>query len=104
MLAFLFIVLLSPVSALLFSAVLSLVWKWFILTQYGPGPSYQTWYGISLLWQLLSWTIAKEKTTDISDKNISVVARSVIATLVNWILIGIVLLVSLFVRFALGWS
>jgi hypothetical protein len=31
------------------AATLSTVWRWFIAPQYGNGPTYSAWYGISLL-------------------------------------------------------
>lgn len=43
----------APLGALYTGWVYSRVWNWFIAQQYGPGPSYESWYGIGVLTSLV---------------------------------------------------
>jgi len=90
---------LTPVSALITAKFFTVMWSLLLAPQYGPGPTYESWYGISFLVTLgtlhLQWD---QKKTDVGP--IVGVLGKIISTWIAW---GISLAVAAFVRYVLGW-
>jgi hypothetical protein len=86
---------LSPLSALLYSWMLSTAWGWF-LVEYGPGPSYKAWYGIAIIWALLSHNFMRREDKDVPGP----IERAIAGYIVLFLVLGI----AGMVRLVLGWA
>lgn len=49
---FLVVLAIAPINALAQAATFSTIWGWYASPQFGPGPSYAGWYGLSLIFGL----------------------------------------------------
>jgi hypothetical protein len=67
-------IILAPFTALLDAFIYSTTWGWLIARQYGPGPTYASWYGLSCL---ISFAIVSSapRAKSVSDCIIRVLAR-----------------------------
>ena len=91
---------LMPVSALFGAWIDSQVWHYFLATQYGSGPSFQAWFGISVLAFLMTLHLPSRNDTQTKD---SWLVQSVEGTVRAFLISLGVLLMALFIRAVLGW-
>ncbi len=92
---------LSPVTAIISAKSMSILWDWFVLRDYGAGPSLAGWFGISTILGAAVSTSLVGVTRDKSevDPISSVVSRAV----GMWIGFGVMLAMAWVVGFALHW-
>lgn len=51
---------LAPFLGFYYAWCYSTIWGLFLLKQYGPGPSYSAWYGIGVIFNLMTFTFKRE--------------------------------------------
>lgn len=91
----------TPLFALLSAAIYSKVWDTLLAQQYGAGPTYQSWYGISVLTTFATMHLQRRKKGDEKTDIVSNTIGGIVGTYVG---MGVVLLIVMFVCFVLGWS
>ena len=89
----------TPVSALLSAKLYSILWGILLEPQFGTGPTYQSWYGISLFIALALRHLKRDD--DKKDKSVVLVAVESVISGYASILLTIV--IALFVRTVVGW-
>ena len=96
------VIIFTPINALIQAATFSKLWEWFVAGQYGHGPTYSTWYGISLiLGTIVSTTIVNARVTT---KDGDGTASSIIAIYMGtWIGFAVVLAISWVAGALIGW-
>lgn len=99
---FIVLVFLAPLSALLSAAGYQYLWSLTLGAQYGAGPSYPSWYGISLIAHLLMWSLARTPLSD--DEKKSPVAATVARVISFYPTMGLSILCALLTRAMLGWQ
>jgi hypothetical protein len=92
---------LTPVSALLTAKIYSIMWGLLLEPQFGPGPSYQSWYGIACLVSMLTMHLKKDDSSQGEGR--SPIAVAIQDILGSYIGMGIALGIAAFVRFVVGW-
>lgn len=89
----------SPITALVSAKIADALWNQLLASQYGSGPSYQSWYGISLLVAYLQYGLSDAK----PDEGKSLVRWGIERTIAHWFFGGILLLAASLTCFVLGW-
>lgn len=97
---FVVIVFIHPLTALLTAAAYGYLWTLTLAAQYGAGPSYQSWYGISTIVSLLVMGTRKSGT----EKDESPIATAIFTQVLFLIVIGFSILLALLTRAMLGWQ
>jgi hypothetical protein len=92
----------TPLFALLSAAIYAKVWDMVLAAQYGEGPTYQSWYGISVLTTFVTMNLQKRDKP--GDDDTGIIARTIGGIVGAYAGMGVVLLLVMFVCFALGWS
>lgn len=77
MIKFAVVIALSMAGSLIQAASLSKMWAWFLQSQYGAGPTYAAWFGISYIAFLLTFGLRSARSKD-SEPSWSDLARSAI--------------------------
>lgn len=92
-------IVLGPVHALVLAGTLSKLWGWFCAAQYGSGPSYSSWFGLSLVAGvvLLGALSSLKRETDHG------VATPLLRLAALWIIYGLVLATSWLTGLMTGW-
>lgn len=90
---------LLPVGALFGAWVYSELWHYLLAPQYGQGPSYESWFGISCIWGLLTQAMIPDKKNE--KETVSDFFADVIVSYVKRLF---ALGLALFVRAVLGWA
>jgi hypothetical protein len=90
--------LLSPFTGMLRALVFRLLWSWFLTPQYGEGPTLQTWFGIGVLYSLI--TLRRGKSEELSGSVMRRVAESVFFDLMT---LGAVIIAAMLARVVWGW-
>lgn len=96
-------ILATPLFALLSAMIYAKIWDLLLAKQYGDGPSYQSWYGIAVLITLVTMHLNPQKEAD-KDARKNLVAIVIGKIVGAYVGMGAVLLLVMFVCFALGWS
>jgi len=91
-----------PLFALLSAAIYAKVWDMLLAKQYGVGPTYQSWYGISVLVTFV--TLHLQKRDKPGDDKTDLIPKMIGGIVGTYAGMGVVLLLVMFVCFALGWS
>ena len=94
------IVFATPLLALLSAAIYSEAWDMLLAKQYGAGPTYQSWYGLSILSVFATQHLIKPD----KDDNDSPIYTAIARTVGQYLGLMLVLLIAFFVTLALGWS
>lgn len=92
----------SPITAFFDALIAAKVWDLLLSTQYGPGPTYQTWYGISVL---SAWILngSRRRDVDKKDAETSWAIWAITKLGVHLTYGGLVLVVVGLVRLLFGW-
>jgi hypothetical protein len=88
---------LVPVSGVLRALTFRLLWGWFMATQYGDGPTLQTWFGINVLVSLMTYNATP------SSESEKPLARLFKIFINGLLLLGVVILSAAMARFMWGW-
>lgn len=64
------------------AAALSKVWSWYVAPQYGAGPHYSTWYGITLVFGLLVMPSLMHTAKEEDGDKLSVIAGRTLGMLI----------------------
>ena len=93
----------SPITALISAATMSKLWEWFVLRDYGVGPSYAAWFGMNfiLMVAVSPWLLGLAKET--TDEK-SALMRVINRTLGTWFGFAAMLGIAWIVGFALHWN
>jgi hypothetical protein len=94
-------VLISPIHALVMAGTMSKLWHWFVAPQYGDGPAYSSWYGMSIIAALMITAALSNVTREKAEGNASVDA--LIRCVALWLLCGLTLGTSWLVGMMCGW-
>jgi len=96
----LLVVFLAPIGALFSAWIYSEIWDLLLAHQYGKGPSYEAWFGISLLMFLSTRHLARDNDDDKKD---DFVRRAIVDVVGSYITQLLVLGLAYFVHMAVGW-
>lgn len=91
-------VLLSPFIGMLRAIVYRLLWNWFLAPQYGEGPALQTWFGIGILYSLI--TIRQASSNDLPKNPVRRVFEGAVTGL---LMLGAAIVAAAMARVIWGW-
>lgn len=101
--AILIALVISPITALMSAATMSKLWEWYVVRDYGAGPSYASWFGLSVILGIAIGPSLMNVAEKPVDEKVSPIARVIVRTLSVWIAFPIVLFMAWVVGFALHW-
>lgn len=88
----------APLNALIYAGTLEILWRWFLIQEYGTGPSLKAWFGISTIFSVLQVKSIPTKTEDVGPWWLLI--RGILTAL---FVCGCGLLAGVAVRFVLDW-
>jgi hypothetical protein len=90
----------SPITAIFDAMIAAKLWDLLLASQYGSGPTYQTWYGIALLF---AWVANKAKDVEVDRNGESWFVWAIVKLGAHMIYGGLVLVTAGLVRLLFGW-
>lgn len=97
-------ILLTPITALLSAKMYATMWDLSLAAQYGSGPSYQSWYGIALLFGLLTFHLLYRAPDPKSDAKRAASSTLFFRAIAFYVFGGVLILCLLLARAVLGWA
>ncbi len=90
-----------PLTGILQSTALYMLWSWFMSSQYGTGPTFGAWFGLSVVVDILTrHLMPRDAAIPVSDVRVSAL---VYATITRWSLLGMVVIEALGVGYLFDW-
>lgn len=98
---FLWLLIAIPASALVYTQALSMLWRWYLRPQYGFGPSFEAWYGVSMIIYVLTHHLQQRASQRVlSDRDFGEVVTE---TVDSWVLIGVAVAITYTTGAVFGW-
>lgn len=93
----------TPLSALLSAKIYAMIWRLLLSPQFGDGPSYESWYGITILLSVLTHHLLPKPPAEPTAEAKPLLRAALDSTVAFYVHAGLGLLFAAFVRLALGW-
>jgi hypothetical protein len=90
--------LLMPFVGMLYALTYRLLWDWFFAPQYGEGPALRTWFGIGILYTLVSFRQDKS-----GEERKDLVRHVFERVFLDFVRIGTVIIAAAMARVVWGW-
>ncbi len=102
--AFALALVMAPINALVSTFVLSQLWEWFVLRDYGDGPSRAAWFGLSTIFGVVMLPMLINMPDKPEDPNTNPLLKVLFRGIAVWTGLLLLLGFSWVVGFALHWT
>lgn len=99
---FLWFLIAIPASTLVYTQALTMLWRWYLRPQYGTGPSFAAWYGVSMIVTVLTWHLARQRPRAVEDAEYGL-GEAITASVTNWTTIGVAIAIAYATGAVFGW-